>query len=210
MTVTPEAGLAVLVHRRIGDHAGTWALPGRFLRERELLAHAVSTALREKCGLPARSLSGAAPRQLQVFDDPNRDDRGWVLSVAHLMALPYVELAPALAARADLRVAVVGKGRIHLPNRQRHLPYGQDAIVHRAVEELRRLYGRSPDPEGLLGTDEFTLSELRDVHAAVLGEGWQIDTFRRRMQPFLVETGQQTSGGPGRPAALFARTRGSR
>jgi hypothetical protein len=126
------------------------------------------------------------------------------------MALPFVELAPALADRTDLSLAVVGDGRILLPDRQRQLPFGQDAIVRRAVEELRRLYGRSPDPEGLLGVEEFTLSELRDVHAAVLGEGWQIDTFRRRMQPRLVETGEQTSGGPGRPAALFRRKDRSR
>lgn len=205
MTVLPEGELGLLLHRRIGDRAGEWALPGRFLRDRERLSHAVAAALSEKCDLPARSLAGAVPRQLHVFDDPARDNRGWVLSMAHLLGLPYLELAPAVTARPDLRLVVVKDGRLRLPDRQRQLPYGQDEIVLRAVEELRWRYEQGPDPEGLLGTDVFTLSELRDVHAAVLGEAWQIDTFRRRMQPHLVETGEQTSGGPGRPAALFSK-----
>ncbi|MDP1878599.1 MAG: NUDIX hydrolase, partial [Actinomycetota bacterium] len=38
MTVTPDHGLGVLLHRRTGDRSGQWALPGRFLRERERLA----------------------------------------------------------------------------------------------------------------------------------------------------------------------------
>ena len=35
--------------------------------------------LREKAGV-----EGTRPRQLHVFDKPDRDDRGWVLSVAHM------------------------------------------------------------------------------------------------------------------------------
>jgi len=205
MTARREGTLGVLLHRRSGDKAGEWALPGRFLRERERLSHAVAKTLSEKCGLPDRSLAGAGPRQLHVFDDPHRDDRGWVLSVAHMLALPYAELGQAVASRTDVRIVPIDDGTLHLPDRQRRLPYGQDEIVQRAVEELRWLYEQGPDPEGLLGSDAFTLSELRDVHAAVLGEPWQIDTFRRRMQPLLLETGEQTAGGPGRPAALFRK-----
>jgi hypothetical protein len=43
------------------------------------------------------------------------------------------------------------------------------------------------------------------VHVTVLGKPWQIDTFRRRMLPQLEETGDVTSGGPGRPAVLYRR-----
>ena len=72
-----------------------------------------------------------------------------------------------------------------------------------AVDEMRRLYSQAPDPEALMGRTEFTLAELRDLHRAVLDHDWQIDTFRRFMQPLLVETGDVTSGRPGRPAALY-------
>lgn len=204
-TVLPDQRLGVLVHRRSGDRAGLWALPGRFLRERERLAHAVATTLAEKCGISRRALAGRVPRQLHLFDDPSRDDRGWVLSAAHLLALPYDYLAPLLAQRADIAVAPVVDDRLRTPGRQRALPYGQDEIVARALTELRREYAEEPDPEALLGSAPFTLSELHAVHCAVLDTDWQIDTFRRRMLPMLVHTGEVTTGGPGRPAAQYVR-----
>ncbi|MDQ5975891.1 MAG: hypothetical protein QG661_3100 [Actinomycetota bacterium] len=154
VTVQPDGQLAVLVLRRTGDRAGQWALPGRFVRDRERLADSVAIALAEKCGLPAAALAGATPRQLHV-----------------------------------------------------NLPYGQGAIVEYAVDELRRRYLEEPDPEGLLGADEFSLAELRDLHATVLDQPWQIDTFRRNMLPALMPTDTVRSGTPGRPAALYRRSR---
>ena len=77
LTLDPEQGLVVLQVRR-NDEPG-WALPGTFLHEGERLADAVKRSLRDKAGV-----RGLHPRQLHVFDDPNRDDRGWVLSVAHV------------------------------------------------------------------------------------------------------------------------------
>lgn len=208
MTVTEAGELAVLVVRRSGDRAGTWALPGRFLRERQRLADAVAATLEEKCGLPSSSLAGRRPRQLHVFDDPDRDDRGWVLSVAHLLVLPWRRLQPAVQADDGLTLAAIRKGRAVLPDRQRALPYGQDEIVARAHDELRLTYRETPDPEHFIEDDAFTLSELADVHFAVLGkEHWAIDTFRRKMSRQLRETGELTRGGPGRPAALFRRRR---
>jgi 8-oxo-dGTP diphosphatase len=205
LTALPTGSLGVLLHRRSGDRAGQWALPGRFLRDRELLAHSVSVALAEKCGLSTRALARRSARQLHVFDDPERDDRGWVLSVAHLLALPHVDLVTALADRSDVVVAPVVGDRAVAPGRQRHLPYGQDEIVLRALTELRNAYWESPDPEGLLTDGTFTLSALHSLHLAVVDAEWQIDTFRRRMLPFLEDTGDVTAGGPGRPATLYRR-----
>ncbi|MFM8897063.1 MAG: NUDIX hydrolase [Actinomycetales bacterium] len=208
MTVTEAGELGVLLHRRTGDKAGVWALPGRFLRERERLADAVERTLEEKCGLPARALAGRAPRQLHVFDDPDRDDRGWVLSVAHLLVLPFERLDPVVADHPGLMIAPIRDDHAVLPDRQKRLPYGQDEIIARAHEELRREYRQTPDPERFLDADTFTLSELGAVHFAVLGkEHWAIDTFRRKMSRPLRDTGKVSRGGPGRPAALFRRPR---
>ncbi len=78
--------------RRAGARAGGWALPGRFRRERETLADAVERTLEDKCHLNSGDLAGRMPRQLHVFDDPDRDDRGWVLSIAHPLVLPFERL----------------------------------------------------------------------------------------------------------------------
>ena len=53
-----------------------WRLPGTFLWK--------GAVGRRGTALPADQGRGRGPRphQLRVFDDPNRDDRGWVLSVA--------------------------------------------------------------------------------------------------------------------------------
>jgi len=210
LTVTETGELGVYLHRRTGDKAGTWALAGRFLRERERLAVAVERTLEEKCGLPACALAGRTPRQLHVFDDPDRDDRGWVLSVAHLLVLPIERLDPLVAEHRDLAIAPIRDDHAALPDRQKRLPYGQDEIIARAHEELRREYRETPDPERFLDTDTFTLSELGAVHFAVLGkEHWAIDTFRRNMSRQLRDTGEISRGGPGRPAALFRRPRRS-
>ena len=208
MTVTDDGELAVLVLRRSGDKAGQWALPGRFLRERERLDEAVARTLEDKCGLSARTLAGRRPRQLHVFDEPSRDDRGWVLSIAHLLVLPYSHLAPAVDDNAALALAPIRRGRAVLPEEQKALPYGQGEIVERAHDELRLAYRDVPDPERFLDSSTFTLSELADVHFAILGkEHWAIDTFRRKMSRQLIETDEMTRGGPGRPAALFRRKR---
>lgn len=181
-----DGALGVLQVRRGGGRG--WALPGTFLHEGERLLDAVLRSLREKVGV-----AGLVPRQLQVFDDPARDDRGWVLSVAHLMVVP----APRLADRAtSTRLAPVDT-----PGR---LPYGHHHIVAMAVAEVRRRYRERPDPDGLLpGT--FTVLDLRRVHETVAGRPLSKDTFRRAMQPHLDPTGEWTTGGRGRPAELFRR-----
>lgn len=59
----------------------------------ETLAEAALRALRERAGV-----QGLHPRQLRAFDDSQRDDRGWVLSVAHVDVVPFPCLGPSLQA----------------------------------------------------------------------------------------------------------------
>lgn len=222
LTVAPEGPggdpcLSVLLLKRdAAPQAGAWSLPGSFVRERERLADAVLRTLADKCGI-----GGLAPRQLHVFDDPARDDRGWVVSVAHVDVVPVARLAPALADRDDLvlapvtrpvtpadTAAIMSDGRppapVALPGRQTTLPFDHAEIVALAVDDVRHRYGAAPDPDGLVA-EPFTFRALRQVHDAVLGEAQQKDTFRRRMLPVLVEDGEIARGGVGRPAQLYRR-----
>lgn len=186
LTLPPGAEALHVLQVR-GDKRG-WALPGTFLHEGERLIDAVLRSLRVKTGI-----EGLAPQQLHVFDDPRRDDRGWVLSVAHIMVVPSAQL---IRRSADTRlIPVESPGR---------MPYGHGDIIVMAVAEVRRRYRERPDPDELL-PDAFTVLELRQVHAAVAGHPLQKDTFRRAMEPNLVGTGEKTSGTRGRPAALFRR-----
>lgn len=139
-------------------------------------------------------MDGLQPRQLYVFDDPDRDDRGWVLSVAHIDVIRVDRLA---SRHVDsTRLAPVGS-----PGQ---LPYDHRKIIELAVDHLRSRYDESPDPDRLLD-DEFTMLELRLAHEAIAGRPIQRDWFRRTMEPQLVPTGEMAAGTRGRPAELFRR-----
>lgn len=202
LTLAPSGGptgrdaqgrLSTLVVRRPEGASGPdWALPGTFVHPGERLADAVRRSLADKAGVRS---AGAV--QLAVFDEPGRDDRGWVLSVAHLAALPHHRLRRALD-RDPERVALVPAVQ---PG---PLPYDHGAMVARGVTELRRRYAERPDPAAYLGS-RFTIRELRLVHEAVAGTRLQKDTFRRAMLPRLLPTQTLSSGTVGRPSQLYRR-----
>lgn len=186
LTVPVGGPLSVVRVRDATD--GDWRLPGTFVHEGERLAEAVLRALRDKAGV-----TGLAPEQLHVFDDPARDDRGWVLSVAHLDVVPAsaLDLDPE---RAQIVPVAEARGMVH----------GHDDILDFAVARLRTAYQGTPDQHGLL-PEPFTISELRQVHEAVLGERLLPDSFRRAMLPHLTATDTKRSEGPGKPATRYHR-----
>jgi 8-oxo-dGTP diphosphatase len=192
LTVVPgQECLSVLQVQRAegpdGNPPAGWGLPGTFLHEGELLLDAVQRCLREKAGV-----DGTRPRQLHVFDKPDRDDRGWVLSVAH-MDVVRPEL---LSGRIEEKTRIVPADDLGI------LPYDHTAIIRQAVQTVRASYELAPDPERLLA-EPFTILQLRLMHEAVVGRPFQRDTFRRLMEPQLVGTGRTTAGARGRPAELF-------
>lgn len=192
LTVPPGERLCVLLVRPGDDrHRGDLRLPGTFLHESERLADAVLRSLRDKAGV-----SGLEPVQLKVFDEPTRDDRGWVLSVAHMDAVPFRHL------KMDNDLARLVPWT-DVPS----LPYGHKEIIELAVKRLRSAYRRSPDPSRFL-KEPFTLKQLRDVHEKVAGAELMRDTFRRQMEPQLEPTGEIEQGTVGKPARLFRRASG--
>jgi 8-oxo-dGTP diphosphatase len=192
LTVVPgEQCLSVLQVQRAegpgGNPPAGWGLPGTFLHQGELLLDAVQRCLREKAGV-----DGTRPRQLHVFDKPDRDDRGWVLSVAH-MDVVRPEL---LSGRIKEKTRIVPADDLGI------LPYDHTEIIRQAVQTVRVSYQLAPDPERLLA-EPFTILQLRLMHEAVVGRPFQRDTFRRLMEPQLAGTGRTTAGARGRPAELF-------
>ena len=179
LTVHDGALHVVLVQNDTG-----WRLPGTFVHEGETLAQAVLRSLREKAGI-----EGLQPRQLHVFDEPDRDDRGWVISVAHLVVVPEASVAGAALTPVDAADGLV---------------YDHGTIIQLAVDTLRAEYNVSPDPEVLLGA-EFTLLELLRLHEAIAGERLGKDTFRRHMLGQLVESGAYQQGVVGKPAKIYRR-----
>lgn len=69
----------ILVKRRNPPFQGHYALPGGFLEIGEFLEEAVVREAREETGLDVK-----VERLLGVYDDPKRDPRGHVISIAFI------------------------------------------------------------------------------------------------------------------------------
>lgn len=78
----------LLIERKNPPFASKWALPGGFAEPGETLEAAARRELWEETGLePGRV------EQLHTFGDPDRDPRGWIISVVHLARLDAEEAA---------------------------------------------------------------------------------------------------------------------
>jgi 8-oxo-dGTP diphosphatase len=178
--------LSVVLHF---DRDGKMSLPGTFVHEGETLVTAVNRGLAEKLELsPIESF-----RQLRVFDAPDRDPRGWVFSVAHYALV-----------HEDLLSSVRPKQVIPIENaRSYDLKFDHNDMLEQAVTRLREEYSESPDPWDVLG--QFTLSQLRMFHEAIDPSTYLRDTFRRVMEPQLVEIpdAKPNTIGAGRPSRIW-------
>lgn len=164
------------------------ALPGTFLRPGESLADAADRALRTKAGIVDLTFA-----QLGMFDAPDRDDRGWVLSMAHTAAVSSRSLS------ATSEFVLIDTGRPASP-----LAFDHGRMVTEAVLQLRKRYAREVDPAFLID-EEFTLLELRELYEIVFDRPLPKDTFRRHVLGSIEGTGTTSAAGGGRPAELYRR-----
>ncbi|MGV9827804.1 MULTISPECIES: NUDIX hydrolase [unclassified Gordonia (in: high G+C Gram-positive bacteria)] len=193
-----DAALHVVVQRN--PDTGRAALPGRFIRERHTVDATVREVLELKLGL---SPDRVRPHLLAVFSDPDRDPRGWTISIAHVVALR----SDALTEVTGELVAVRADGRLASGEQ---LLYDHDLIIAAATDNLRERYEDRPDPDNLL-REPYTLSDLRELHEAILGRRLMRDSFNRRVQPLLepkvdADGNPETRIGGGRPARLFLKS----
>jgi len=79
----------LLIQRGQPPAAGRWALPGGFVEPDEHLDAAAARELKEETGLDlGRGGGGGTLRQVRAFGGPDRDPRGWTVTVAYAAVLP--------------------------------------------------------------------------------------------------------------------------
>lgn len=196
LTVRDDALHVLLVERGVEPFRGALALPGGFVLPGEGLAAAATRELAEEAGIaPPGYLE-----QLGTYGPLGRDPRGPVLSVAYLLLAPDFGLVRAgsdAAGAAWHPVAdVLDPGA---------LGFDHGRILADGVERARSKLEYSPLATAFCGP-EFTVAELRRVYEAVWGVRLDPRNFSRKATGtpgLLVETGRFTSGGAGRPAALY-------
>ena len=144
---------------------------------------------------------GLRPRQLHVFDAPDRDDRGWVVSVAHLDAV-----------RAD-RIPAHERATLVPVDELPPLKYDHDEIVRSAVAALRSDYRRWPTPPASCRTARSPSATFGCCTSRSSGERLVADTFRRTMLPHLRAVGRAAARSPRkarRAVPAFLATHGPR
>ncbi|CAH0304204.1 NrtR DNA-binding winged helix domain-containing protein [Roseomonas sp. CECT 9278] len=193
-----DGALATLLQPRAKPpHAGRLALVGGYVRPDQdsgTLA-AAARILAEKTGL-----AGLFLEQLMTFAGPDRDPRGWSLSVAHYALVPEAALARAVP---DIAVLPIGD----VPP----LPFDHDAILAAALERLRGKSAWSTLPAFLL-PESFTLPMLKAVYETVMGERLNDSAFRRKINELRIIEEVPDARSPAtaerrRPAQLYRLSR---
>ncbi|MBW3659251.1 MAG: NUDIX domain-containing protein, partial [Actinobacteria bacterium] len=152
LTIRDGALALLLVEPDKPDLSGSWALPGRRVRDDESLDDAAHRALSELAGISA---PGAHLEQLRTYGEPNRDPHGRVVSVAYIALTPHPpEPRPPEGLRARF-FAVHDIGGSELP-----MAYDHERIVPDVLERARSKLEYTPLATAFVD-EPFTLADLR-------------------------------------------------
>ncbi|ALJ21770.1 NUDIX hydrolase [Microbacterium sp. No. 7] len=198
LTIRDRVLQVLLVERGIAPFAGSWALPGGFVRDGEELEQAAYRELAEETGVS----DGVHLEQVRTYGAPGRDPRGRVVTIAWLAMAP--DLAdPAAGADASAArwwpVSAVERGDLALA-------FDHGAIFADALERARAKLEYSALATAFC-PPEFTIAQLRAVYEAVWGVPLDPRNFHRKItgaEGFVEPTGGLARDG-GRPAQLFRR-----
>lgn len=196
-----DGELAILLVKR-KDHPfkNKWALPGGFVLPDETPDQAVRRELEEETSVIVEK---SYVEQLKTYAGPNRDPRGYVVSVA------YVALAPI----SDEPVAGDdAKEAVFVPVKEalgRDLAFDHHQIITDGLARVRDKVEYAPIAPHFLVDKEFTMGELRDVYEIIWDKEISPGNFRRKVlsvEDFIHPTGtyrkSQIRGG--RNSELYA------
>jgi 8-oxo-dGTP diphosphatase len=182
----------LLLNRKEEPFKDQWTLPGAFLQMEETFQQTCSRILSSKLGMDDVYLE-----QLYSFDEPARDPRGRVISVAYYALVNPHKLEITAGTMAnDVKWFNVKK----IPA----LGFDHKEIFSKALQRLKSkiLYF----PVGFELLDElFTMTELHDLYECVLGVSIDRRNFRRKIldAEYIVNTGQKREGLQNRHPELF-------
>ncbi|MBI2267111.1 MAG: NUDIX hydrolase [Armatimonadetes bacterium] len=192
LTLRDEVLQVLLVKRKVWPYKNRWALPGGFVRMKESLEQAAIRELYEETHVKDVYLE-----QLYTFGNPKRDPRTRVITVAYC----------ALVRSEDLRLSAdtdVSDVRwFPVPSLPRPA-FDHGEILNYAVARLQNKLLYTNIAFQLL-PDLFTLTELQNTYAAILGKPVDKRNFRKKIlsSGVLEETSSRKQDGRHRPARLY-------
>ena len=197
LTIQDGSLQVLLVKRGIPPYQGEFALPGGFVHGDESLEQAAGRELAEETGTHNVFLE-----QLYSFGDPGRDPRGRVVTVAYyaLVAQDRASLVAGTDAAAA-RWFPVGD----LPK----LAFDHGRIVETALNRLCNKLEYTTVGFELLPR-KFTLSDLQQMHEAILGRRLDKRNFRRKIESLrLLKPLKEFQRTGRKPARLYSFVQGT-
>ena len=195
-----QGRLQVLLVKRAEEPAAKqWALPGGILKPhldrslesaaRRVLAHKVSVEL-------------PLVEEVCTFSGPDRDPRGWSISVLFYALLPRDKVNALVRNKVEALEWVDASAPGH------RLAFDHAEHLTAAVAKLRAKVGAGKLPLHLL-PEKFTLTQLQRTIEAILARELDKSSFRRQLKSSsdLVELDEFERGAQ-RPAKLFRASDG--
>lgn len=195
-TLHQQALCVLLVERAMQPQKGRWGLPGGFI-DIENDDSTRATALRkltEKTGVSPSWLE-----QMDTFSGPDRDPRGWSLTVTWFALIAWVDCAPHIASVSNARWVPVDELKNY------SLAFDHEKIITAALHRLRQKTMYSLLPVYCL-PETFTHGQLLEATEVILGQSIQRKSLIRRFEAsgMFEDTGESVATGT-RKARLWRR-----
>lgn len=213
-----EDKLKILLIKRKGHpFQNSWALPGGFILPDESTGESVIRETQEETGV---LISKQNIEQLHTFSTPNRDPRGWVVTVSYLA---FIGEEPLLAGDDAEEVRWFSLERkanqIHLnsgdtsiildlfsgeSHGKDRLAFDHSDIILKAFNRVANKMEHEPQVLQVLG-DSFTITEARKVFSKFLGIDFRLidhSNFKKSLLHFFDEIGERPIG-IGRPSKVY-------
>lgn len=207
----------LLIQRKGNPFRNSWALPGGFVERNESTDQSVLRETFEETGV---TISKKNIEQLHCFSSPNRDPRGWVVTVSYLA---FIGEEPLVAGddTKDARWFSLDRkdDDIHLisddveiildlntaeSKGKDKLAFDHSEIIVKAFNRIKNKMEHEPQVLLVLGKD-FTITEARKVFAKFLGVDFKtIDhsNYKKAMLRYFEEIGERPVG-IGRPSKIY-------
>lgn len=182
----------LLLNRKDEPFKNGWTLPGGFLQIEENLQQVCNRIMKTKIGLENIYLE-----QLYTFDEPDRDPRGRVVSIAHYALVnPHRFEIVAGNMANDVQWFPVGE----VPQ----LGFDHNQIFDLALKRLKSKILYNPVGFELLN-ETFTMPELHELYECILGITIDRRNFRRKIldSEYIIPTGAKREGLKNRHPDLY-------
>ncbi|MEO1781152.1 NUDIX hydrolase [Enterococcus diestrammenae] len=207
----------LLIQRKSHPYRNSWALPGGFVEQGESTDDSVIRETKEETGV---TISQHNIEQLHTFSTPDRDPRGWVVTVSYLA---FIGEEPLIAGDDANEVRWFNMERqghqLHLTSGgvaitldlntgastgHDTLAFDHSQIILKAFKRVANKMEHEPLVLQVLG-DSFTITEARKVFAKFWGVDFRsIDhsNYKKAMLQYFDEIGERPLG-IGRPSKIY-------